>query len=73
MAYLVVFFLQQRVIRHTAAVLSLHASSFGRTAAIVRQRCHVDDLDYLDAGAVDSTDSRLTTVARSFHVSFYFA
>ena len=51
----------------------LYASSFRRTAAVVRQGGHVDYLDYFDACAMNGTDSGLASVTGSFYIRFYFA
>ena len=46
----------------------LDLTTLGRAAAIVRQRCHIDNLDNLDTSTMYGTDCRLTSIARTFHI-----
>ena len=51
----------------------LYSSSLRRTATVVWQRRNVDDLSYLNAGTMASTDSGFTTVTWTFDISLHFA
>jgi len=47
----------------------LDAATVGSTAAVVRQRSDIDDLHYLDAGAVDRTHGRLSALTRPLYIN----
>ena len=39
----------------------------------MRKRCYVNDFSNFNAGTMYSSDSRLTTVTRTLHISFYLS
>ena len=49
------------------------ATTLGRTAAVVGQRCDVDDLSHFDACTVNRTDCRFAAITGALDVSFDFA
>ena len=53
--------------------LFLYATTFRWTTTIMRQRSDVYNLRNFNTSTVDSTNSTLTAVSRSFHISFYLA
>ena len=52
---------------------SLNSTSFRRTTSVMRQRSNINYLGYFNTCTVHSSDSRFTTIARAFHVSFHFS
>ena len=51
----------------------LYATALRGTAAVVGQRSNVDDLDDLDTSTMHGTDSRLTAIAGTLHISLNLA
>lgn len=56
--------------RYTA---KLNTTTLRGTAAIVWQRCNVDNLNNLNTSTMAGTDSRLTSVTRTLHIGLHLA
>ena len=69
-SYIAAVFSQQKEITPR---LGSDSSALGRTAAVMGQRSNVDNLSYLDAGAVDGTDGGFAAVAGTLYIGLHLA